>query len=124
MTDKPLGITITCIIGWIFAFLGVLFGLATLITLALTFVNELGAYIGIFIGIVVLVLGILQFISIYWLWKMQRNGWLWTIAIQVALIIIGLMGALQIIYNPYFGLQIWIQTVIIIYLWLKKNSFK
>jgi hypothetical protein len=124
MADRSLGVTIICILGWIFAFLGVLFGLASMITLALSFVNELGAYIGIFVGIVIVAISALQFISIYWLWKMQKNGWLWTIIIQGVLIIIGLMGELKIIYNPYSGFQIWVQAVIVIYLWLKKNLFK
>jgi uncharacterized membrane protein YidH (DUF202 family) len=136
MDERPLGITVICILGWLEAFLIFLVGLA-LIAFGIFGASLLGSIFGTYLqagsilnlvseiaevlGIVLIVLGILSSVFVYWLWKMQKRGWKWALYSQIFSIVIGI---LETYLDPTFLLSLIIPVVIATYLNMKKDLFK
>lgn len=122
VANRPLGVTIICILGWIGSLLSILGGLALLGIGALLGevmgggVGTLLATLGPLIGVLVLVLGIVNFIVLYWLWQMKKQGWTWTMVLEVISLILSLaqMNIIGMI----------IPGIVVVYLWMKKDLFK
>lgn len=131
--NRPLGISIICFLGWLGVLAGIISELSILLLNILSnpigqmLINAYpikGTMLNFFI-LVALLLSIAQFVVIYWLWKMQRKGWLWTIILGFIYII------LSIVESSFLGLSllssiypILLQVIIMIYLWMKKDLFK
>jgi hypothetical protein len=121
MANRPLGVTILCILGWLGAIFAILGGLALLGIGAIAGIvgSSLGGLLGglgIVLGIVVLIIGIANLVVLYWLWQMKKQGWTWTMIIEI----IGLV--LSLVQMNVTGLII--PAIIVIYLWIKKDLFK
>ena len=121
MAKRPLGVTIICILGWIGAIVAILAGLALLGVAAVggTMSTALGGmFAGLesVLGVLFLVLGIANFIVLYWLWQMKKQGWKWTMILEIVSLVLSLaqMSFVSII----------IPVVIVIYLWMNKKLFK
>lgn len=118
--ERPLGVTVICILGWIGAILSIIggIGIAFLGPLLGAFA-EVPAMAGVvvgFLGIVTLILGLVLLVAFYWLWQMKKTGW----TIVMVLEIIGIIMSLV-------SLNIWniiIPVIIVLYLYTKKDLFK
>ncbi len=121
MADRPLGLTIICILGFIGAIIGILSGIAIFGVGAIFGSLAGGTYGGLFgaiswiIGIVTLVIGVVSLYAFYGLWNMKKWAWTLTMILEVISIIFGLTS-----FNPV----IIISVIIVIYLWMKKDIFK
>jgi hypothetical protein len=136
MEERPLGITVICILGWVEALLIFLVGLA-LVVFGIFGASLLGSIFGAYLqagsilnlvseiaeilGIFIIVLGALSAISIYWLWKMQKRGWKWALYSQVFSIVIGI---LETYIDPTFLFSLAVPVFIAVYLNMKKDLFK
>lgn len=122
MAKRPLGVTIICILGWIGAIVAILAGLALLGiaavggTLMSTVLGGMLAGYGIVLGALFVVLGIADAAVLYWLWKMKKQGWTWTMILEIFSLIMSL------IQMSIVGIVI--PAVIVIYLWMNKKMFK
>ena len=121
MAERPLGVTIICVLGFLGAILSILGG-AVLLGLggaAITAIGTEAAAIGGLAGIlggVILIVGIVSLIVLYWLWNMKKIGW----TIYMILEIIGIV--LNLVSLSIIGLII--PIIIVAYLWTKKDLFK
>jgi uncharacterized membrane protein HdeD (DUF308 family) len=72
--------------------------------------------LGSILGAVFLFLGLAEFVVIYWLWQMKKQGWTWLMILEAIGIVVSLvqMNIIGII----------IPAIIVIYLWMKKNLFR
>ncbi len=116
MGDRPLGVTIICILG----ILGSLFwiGMGTISlglgSMGLGSLPELGAMLSA-MGTIVLVLGILLLLGFYWAWKMQKKGWTIVMVLEIIGIILSLAtGDITSAALP---------VIIVLYLYLKRGMF-
>lgn len=121
MANRPLGITIICILGFIGAILLILGGIALLglgglgVMAGSELATLFGGFLGI-IGVIILLLGIVTAIALFWLWQMKKIGWTLTMVMEIIGIVLSLVQ-MQII-------SIIIPAIIVIYLWMKKDLFK
>ncbi|VVB59990.1 Uncharacterised protein [uncultured archaeon] len=117
--ERPLGVTILSILGFIGAGLLVLLGIAMVgLGSMMSYAGMLGVLfggLGAFAGIFILVLGIVEFVINYGLWNMKK--WAWTVTLILEGI--GLLSSLASLSI----LGIIISGVIVWYLWTKKDLF-
>jgi len=121
MAERPLGLTIICILGFIGAIIGIFGGIA-MFGLGAIFGGLIsGMYGGLLgtiswiVGIVILIISIISLYAIYGLWNMKKWAWTLTMILEIISIILGLTAL-----NP----SIIIPVIIVIYLWIKKDIFK
>lgn len=101
MVQRPLGVSAICILGWIgagFWALAVFAGLGAVLV------------------VVLLALGVVNFVVLFWLWKMQKKGWTWTMVIEIISLVLSLL--------QFSLVGIVIPAIVVIYLWTKKGLFK
>ena len=121
MAERPLGITIICVIGFIGAIFGLVAGVSMLGLVGTTlgaFGTETGlpvTFLGI-LGGVALIISLINFVVLYWVWKMKRIGWL------AAMILYIISMVLSLVQMNFMNMVI--PAIIIIYLWMKKDLFK
>jgi len=123
MAERPLGITIIAILGFIGAVLIIIGGLAlsAVGTLLAMFLGPLGA-LGALAGVVVIIVGIVQFIISYGLWKMKK----WALYIEMILLLLSIVMSLVTIATSFDFtpiISIVISALIIYYLYTKKKLF-
>jgi hypothetical protein len=134
MVNRSFSVTVICILGWLVAILSFLGGLASTgiirtTSLSGTFLKfiEVLVNVSILTSIVILLgplnlaFSALNVIAFYWLWKMKKRGWLFTMVLQGTSIVIGII---QAIYVPLTIFGIVIPSIIIIFLWKNKKLFK
>ena len=130
MAERPLGVTIIAILGFIGAVFLILGGVATLAlggigatifeSILPGFGLLLGAVLGV-IGAILLTVGILQFGISYGLWKMKKWAWL----IEIIFLVLGiLINLASIVSSPVYSI-IGVATIglVLYYLWTKKALF-
>jgi hypothetical protein len=125
MAERPTGVTVICILGFLGAILEIVGGLG-MVALGGLFggmsVPSMGAIPGFLAGMfgifgaILLILGIASFVVIFWLWKMKKIGWTLTMILEIIGILLSLVS-----FNI---IGIVIPVIIVIYLWLKKDLFK
>ena len=119
---RPLGVTIIAILGFIGAILGVIGGLMlfSVGTFLTAFLGPLG-FLGSLAGIAVLIIGIVEFIIAYGLWKMKKWAWLVELIILAIGILLGIaslvMGSLGSIISIVIG------ALVAYYLYSKRTLF-
>jgi uncharacterized membrane protein (DUF2068 family) len=122
MAERPLGITIISILGFIGAFLTVIGGIAlsSLGTFLTAMLGPLGA-LGALAGIALIVVGIVQFVISYGLWKMKK----WAFYIEMILLALGVvLGILSLVTGSFTSIiSIIIEALIIYYLYTKRTLF-
>ena len=125
MAERPTGVTIISLLGFLGGIISVLAGIAFLIAGGIAgafggFAGILGV-LGAAAGLVFFILGIIQLVVAYGLWKMKK----WGLYIQMLLLIIGiLMNIVTAMGNPAFGIVgIVISAVILYYLYTKRDLF-
>lgn len=124
MAERPLGLTIICILGFIMALLYIV-GSAYMLLMG----GAMMAYFGVMgslaagmggllmaISILALLLSIAFLISLVWLWQMKRIGWAIAMVLNIILLIIGLAN-----FNV-FGVIL--ALIIVIYLYVKRGLFR
>ena len=122
MAQRPLGVTVICILGFLGAILGIVGGLGLIVVGSFFSGAVMGAVPGFLAGMlgvfggVLIVLGIISFVVIYWLWQMKKIGWTLTLIIEIIGILLNLAS-----FN-IIGLVI--PVIIVVYLLLKKDLFK
>jgi hypothetical protein len=122
---RPVGVSIISILGFLGAILLVISGIALLTIGRLA--GSLGGLASIFgilgaaAGAVFLILGIVQFVISYGLWKMKK----WGLYIELILLILGiLMNIFMAISSPASGIVgIVISAIILYYLYSKRGLF-
>ncbi len=125
MTERPLGITIISIFGFIGALLLILpsiFMLASNAPLSAFESSSLDSLSGVFgsaetrlLGFIVLIIGVIAFLISFGLWKLKK--WAWTVVlIFESLVIVFNFLAINII-------GIIIPIIVVWYLWKKKGLF-
>jgi len=127
MTERPLGVTIICILGLIGATLNVIFG-ASFIGLFVTesamgIENTIGFSSSdhLLLGVSYVILGLAMAIGFIWLWQMKKIGWKIVIIVEI----INGIGFFILFTWPTMDLIVLIIAAIIIaYLWVKKDLFK
>jgi len=128
MAERPLGITIIAILGFIGAVLLVIGGLFLLfVGTALMEILEgttglFGGLLGTAAGAIVLIIGIVQFVISYGLWKLKK----WALYIEFILLLLGIVNS--IIMMAYIGdltqiVAIIISAIILYYLYSKRKVF-
>lgn len=125
MAQRPTGVSVICILGFLGAIIEIVGGLGMVALGGLTggiAIPEMAAVpgflagmLGIF-GAILVVLGIASFVVIFWLWQMKKIGWTLTMILEIIGILLSLVS-----FN-IIGLVI--PVIIVIYLWLKKDLFK
>lgn len=122
MAERPTGVTIICILGWIGAILSIIGGaaLAFLGPFLAAFVQEVPALVSgallMGLGVVTLILGIVLLVAFYWLWQMKKTGWTIVMVLEIISLITGLVSL------SWF--QIIIALIIVLYLYTKRDLFK
>ena len=130
MAERPLGVSIIAILGFIAAIIAILLGIGLLalggvaVTMLESMIPGLGMLLGIVVGamgIVLLVAGIFQFLISYGLWKMKKWAWI----IEMIFLILGiLLNLAGIISSPISSIVgIIIGGLITYYLWTKRTLF-
>lgn len=117
MANRPLGVTIICLIGWIGALLSVAGG-ASLLGLG-GMISTIGIDLAGFswvIGAITIVIGLATILVLYWLWQMKKQGWKWVMVIEaisliIALVQLNVLGAI-------------FPAIVLIYLWMNKKLFR
>lgn len=116
MTDRPLGVTIICIISWIGA-IG-LIAIGALMVLGGIFIPLLAV-----IGAVFLVIGIVSFLVTFALWNLKMWAWWIIVILNVISIVSGIGSAVAYgDFSPIFGIII--PVIIVIYLWTVRDHFR
>jgi len=122
MAERPLGVTIICILGFLGAIGTILGGIAALgfgmVWGATAAGTEMAGFEGLFaiLGGAFLIIGIALLISLIWLWQMKKIGWTIVMILEIIGIILALVQ-MQII-------NLIIPVIIVAYLWMKKDLFK
>ncbi len=119
ISERPLGVTIISILGFIGAGLLVLAGIAMLgfggMMGSLGMMGGLLGGVGAMMGIVLLASGILLFAVYYGLWNMKRWAWIVTMVLEG----LGLLSGLA-----SMSISLVVPAIILWYLWTKKDLFK
>ncbi len=116
MVDRPLGVTIICILSWIGAIaliaIGALFVLGGLIIFPLLAV----------IGAVFLIIGIVSFLVTFALWNLKMWAWWLIVILNVLSIVSGIGSAVAYgDFSPIYGIII--PVIIVIYLFTVRDHF-
>ncbi len=127
MAERPLGITILSILGFLGGFLEIIGGIMLLALGAfmVPFIESLG-FLGSIAGILLLtiilvIIGIVQFVASYGLWKMQK----WGYYIEMIMFSIGIVFAIISLALSDFSaiITIVIYALILYYLYSKRKLF-
>ena len=111
MADRPLGVTIICILGFLGAILTIITGAIVLVLGGIyTSIGLIASF-----GVLNLVIGTLLLLSFYWVWNLEKKGW----TIVMILEAIGIITSL-LTFNI---IGVALPLVVIIYLYTKKDIF-
>lgn len=118
MAERPLGVSIIAILGFIGAIILILIGVFLMVVGGIG-VSILGlfGFLGLmagFFGAILIMIGLIEFVISYGLWKMKK--WAWIIGI-----ILNLVGVMASPISSIIGIII--SGLILFYLWTKKNLF-
>jgi hypothetical protein len=117
MADRPLGVTIICVLQFIGAI--ILIALGALLVLGGLLLGPLLAVI----GAVFLVLGLISFFVTFGLWKLKSWAFWITIIINIIEIVTGIGSAVAAgDYSPIFGIII--PLIVVIYLFTVRDHFR
>jgi uncharacterized membrane protein (DUF2068 family) len=117
MADRPLGVTIICILQFIAAI--ILIALGAIFTLILAILVPLLAILGVFI----LVLGIISFIVTFGLWNLKNWAFWLTIIVNVISIVTGIATGVYA-GDPSAFTGIIIPLIVVIYLFTVREHFR
>ena len=116
MVDRPLGVTIICILSWIGAI--ALIAIGALMVLGGLFIPLLAV-----VGAVFLVIGIVSFLVTFALWNLKMWAWWIIVILNVISIVSGIGSAVAYgDFSPIFGIII--PVIIVIYLWTVRDHFR
>jgi len=116
MTDRPLGVTIICILSWIGAI--ALIAIGALMVLGGLFIPLLAV-----VGAVFLVIGIVMFLVTFALWNLKMWAWWLIVILNIISIVSGIGSAVAYgDFSPIFGIII--PVIIVIYLWTVRDHFR
>lgn len=115
--DRPIGVTIICILGFISTILGILIGLGTITIagLSISFVPiELSAMISLG-GFAILAINLVSLAALYLLWCMKKIGW----------ILVMLFFSIKFIINLFTSRisALILPLIVLVYLWLIRKEF-
>ena len=118
MVDRPLGVTIICILSWIGAI--ILIGLGAIGAIASL---AIGSGLGLVLSVSILVIGILLFFVTFALWQLKMWAWWLVIILNIIQIVLGIGSAVsQGSAGPIIGIII--PVIIVIYLWTVREHFR
>jgi lysylphosphatidylglycerol synthetase-like protein (DUF2156 family) len=111
MADRPIGVTILCILSWIGAIVLIAFG-------AIAAIAGAGGGWGwlMLSGVAMLILGIVLFLITFGLWQLKKWAWWIAIILFIISIVFGVVGA------AYFGVII--PVICLIYLIIVREHFR
>ena len=115
MVDRPLGVTIICILSWIGAIALIAIGAAAVIGgffFPLLFI----------VGAVFLIIGIVSFLVTFALWQLKMWAW-WLIVILNIISIISGVGSAVAAGDAWPLVGIILPVIIVVYLWTVKDHF-
>ena len=115
MVDRPLGVTIICILSWIGAI--ALIGIGALLVLGGIIFPLLAV-----LGAVFLVIGIISFLVTFALWSLKMWAWWLIVILNVISIVSGIGSAVAYGDISLIG-GIIIPIIIVIYLWTVRDHF-
>lgn len=127
MAERTLAITLVCLYMWASAIITILIGLvilfigsAFLLVGSSSTVGLVGTFTSIFAGIII-VYSIVEIIGAFWLWKMQKKGFIFSLIVEIIGAILGayLMTNLLLPGILFFILPL----IVALYLILKRNLF-
>jgi hypothetical protein len=116
MVDRPLGVTIICILNWIGAIALIAIGVVAVIGgFFLPFLFIIGA--------IFLVIGIISFFVTFALWNLKMWAWWLVVILNFISIISGIGGAVAAgDFSPIFGIII--PVIIVVYLITVRDHFR
>ncbi len=118
MVDRPLGVTILCILSWIGAI--ILIGLGAIGAIASI---AIGSGLGLVLSLTILIIGILLFFVTFALWQLKMWAWWIVIILNVIQIVLGVGSAVsQGSAAPIIGVII--PIIIVIYLGTVRDHFR
>ncbi len=117
MADRPLGVTIICILSWIGAIALIALG-ALMVLGGLLFAPVLAV-----VGAVFLIIGIVSFLVTFALWNLKMWAWWIIVILNIISIVSGIGSAVAYAdFSPIMGIII--PVIIVIYLWTVKEHFR
>jgi len=118
MVDRPLGVTILCILSWIGSI--ILIGLGAVGAIAAL---ALAIPLAVVLALTILIIGILLFFVTFALWQLKMWAWWLVIILNVIQIVLGIGSAVsQGSAGPIIGIII--PVIIVIYLWTVREHFR
>jgi len=115
MPERPLGVTILCILSWIGA-------IALMAMGALAVLGGFWIPILFIVGAVMLIMGIVMFLVTFALWQLKMWAWWLIVILNVISIVTGIGGAVVAgDISPIFGIIL--PIIIVIYLFTVKDHF-
>lgn len=124
MAERPLGVTVACILGFVGAAFWIAMGALTAragsLAGSIAGAEEMGM-IAVLAGSVSIIVGIILLLGLYWTWKLRKRGW----AIVMVFGITGLaISSLSVLSGAYLdAIGIIIPLVLVIYLYMKRGVF-
>jgi hypothetical protein len=116
MAERPLGVTLICLLGFLGSILGILGGIGvSLLGGALGFSGLTGSGILGIIGIITLLISVASLVGFYWVWNMKKLGW-------TVIMVLEAINILLLVVSGSYG-SLLIPGVVVIYLWMKKDLF-
>ncbi len=121
MAERPTGVTVICVLGFILSILLLLGGIAALGVGAVaggTLGSTVGALFGV-LGVIVLIIGVVGLVAFWLLLKMKKIGWILVTVIGILSIITNLISVINA--GAVVGIVLWL--IIILYLYKKRALF-
>ena len=119
MTERPLGVTIIGIL-WILSGLLALFGGIGITVLGSLVAGPIGGIIGLGLGVVLLVIGIIEFVL--GIGCFRKWGWVWTVGVVVT--IISLLAGIVNLFRTGAGALLGIVISVVILWYLFRENVK
>jgi len=116
MADRPLGVTIICILSWIGAIALIAIG-------ALAVIGGFFLPLLFIVGAVFLIIGIVMFLVTFALWQLKMWAWWLIVILNIISIVSGIGSAVATAdFSPIIGIIL--PVIIVIYLWTVRDHFK
>ena len=133
MAQRPTGVTLICVLGFIQALMMIGSGLyvfyfGSVLSGAGAGAGSIGMAFGILgmifsaMALIPVFIGLLLLVAFYWLWNMKRSGWTIVVILQILALLFSLAGTAMM--DPASIINLVLSGAILYYLFTNKKLFK